>query len=323
LSDPSGARWNPLTPLPSGTRALTLQNACPFRAYAELRLGALPPEIAEPGVPMDQRGLLLHAALQSVWERLQDSRALAALDELALAVLIRECVAQAAQGLQAQGRGRRRRTRRGHEGQFDLFTVLSPALARECRRAERLIARLCALERTRAPFRVEATEQVAELALAGGRVRMRLDRIDSIAEGRVILDYKSGRPGSPDWYGARPTHPQLLAYLAALGSDVIALATVNVTAREVRFCGVAAAAGLLPQVKALPAGEAEAREGWSAQQAAWQARIAQLIREFLAGDARVDPAPGACEYCHVTDICRIGAHRAPLAETAGAEDADE
>jgi probable DNA repair protein len=318
--DVSGTTFNPLTPLPGGTRALTLQNTCAFRAYAEQRLGAVPAEEAEPGVPMDQRGLLLHAALQMLWDELRNSQALVALDEGALEVLITQCVAQAARTLQGDV-GRRRRSRRAPDTQFDLFTVLSPALERECQRATRLIQRLCALERARPAFTVEATEHVTELALGGGRVRLRLDRIDHIAGGRAVLDYKSGRPGSPDWYGERPTHPQLLAYLAALGSDVRALATVNLTAREVRFTGVAAADGLLPRVKALPV-TAETAADWNAQCGRWQALIERLIRAFLAGDAQVDPAPGACDYCHLTDVCRIGAHLATPA-ASHADDSDE
>ncbi len=320
LEDRRGVRFNPLTPLTSGTRALTLQNACAFRAYTELRLGAAAPEAAEPGIAADQRGTLLHEALQQLWVELKDSATLAALPEPRLKSLIAAAVAQAAQALAAQPRGHRRRRHRVPDGQFDLFRELSPALSRECRRAEALILRLCTLELTREPFTVEATEAMAELSLGGGRVRMRLDRIDRVAEGRVILDYKSGRPGSPDWFGERPTHPQLLAYLAAIGRDVVALATVNLTAREVRFCGVGASAELLPKVKAAPGALA-----WPAQQAAWQALLERLIGEFLAGEARVDPAPGACEYCHLTSVCRIGAHAAPEAEgAAGAPgDADD
>jgi ATP-dependent helicase/nuclease subunit B len=320
FTDVTGTTFNPLTPLPGGTRALTLQNACAFRAYAELRLGAMEAKQAEPGVPADQRGLLLHAALQILWNELRNSHALGALEEGALEVLITQCVAQAARGLQAEV-GRRRRARRAPDAQFDLFTVLSPALERECERATGLIRRLCALERTRPAFTVEGTEHVAELALGGGRVRLRLDRIDRIAGGRAVLDYKSGRPGSPDWYGERPTHPQLLAYLAALGSDVLALATVNLTAREVRFSGVAAASDLLPRVKAVPAA-AEAGADWHAQQRTWQALIERLIRAFLAGDAQVDPAPGACDYCHLTDVCRIGAHLA-ITASLPADETDE
>jgi ATP-dependent helicase/nuclease subunit B len=311
IEDVRGTSFNPLTPLTHGTRALTLQNACAFRAYAELRLGATPPQRTEPGVSADQRGLLLHAALQALWERLRSSEALAALERGTLDALIEECVAQAAHGLQGQSRPRRRRARRSSEGQFDLFSVLSPALTRECRRAAELIRRLCDLERTRAPFTVEATEQVMELALGGGRVRLRLDRVDRTAAGLLVLDYKSGHAGTPEWLGERPSHPQLLAYMAALGSAVIALATVNLTAREVRFSGVAAAADVLPRVKTLPAPGGTAAADWHAQQRSWIALIERLIRTFLSGDARVDPAPGACDYCHLGDVCRIGAHLAP------------
>ena len=320
ITDVRGTTFNPLTPLPGGTRALTLQNTCAFRAYAELRLGAVALEHAEPGVPMDQRGLLLHAALQMLWAELRNSHALVALDEGAIEVLITQCVAQAARALQAEV-GRGRRARRAPDTQFDLFAVLSPALERECARATGLIRRLCVLERTRPAFTVEATEQMAELALGGGRVRLRLDRIDRIAGGRAVLDYKSGRPGTPDWYGERPTHPQLLAYLAALGDDVRALATVNLTAREVRFTGVAESGALLPRVKALPATAAAAAD-WSAQRDRWLALIERLIRAFLAGDAQVHPAPGACDYCHLADVCRIGAHLA-IPAASHADETDE
>jgi hypothetical protein len=113
----------------------------------------------------------------------------------------------------------------------------------------------------------------------------------------------------------------LLAYLTALGSDVVALATVNLTAREVRFTGVGASAELLPRVKAA-AGRAGAPADWGAQQRAWQSLIERLIRAFLGGEAQVDPAPGACDYCHITDICRIVAHLAAEGSRQ-AEDADD
>src|SRR5256885_1749178 len=141
-------------------------------------------------------------------------------------------------------------------------------------------------------------------AFAGARLRMRIDRVDALAGGgRAILDYKSGRRVSADWYGERPTHPQLLAYSEALGEEVVALATVSVNAREVRFDGIARSPGLLPAVRAVRA--AGATDAWAEQQRAWRAILTGLIRGFLAGEAAVDPRPGACDYCHVIDICRI------------------
>jgi ATP-dependent helicase/nuclease subunit B len=318
IEDVRGDPWDVADPVPGGTRAVTLQSQCAFRAYAELRLGSVAPQNAEPGIAADKRGVLLHGALQILWERLKDSQTLTDLAPAALDERIAESVGQAARSMLALEGGRRRRGRRADEGQFDLFVQLPAVIERECRRAERLIRRLCELELTRPPFTVAGTEQSAELVVAGARLRMRLDRVDTLASGRVILDYKSGRSTPADWYGERPSQPQLLAYLAALGEDVVALATVHVTARKVHFNGVAAAEGLLPKVRGPRAGAAD----WPLQLQHWRALIERLIHAFIAGDAQVDPAAGACTYCHVIDICRI-LERTGRAETVLGGDEDE
>src|SRR5207248_2118262 len=188
---------------------------------------------------------------------------------------------RAAQAL-AGPASRRRRQRASADTQLDLFVEMPPALARECRRAARLILRLCERERDRSPFSVHTLESDAELTLAGASLRMRIDRVDALAGGgRAILDYKSGRRVSADWYGERPTHPQLLAYSEALGEEVVALATVSVNAREVRFDGIARSPGLLPAVRAVRA--AGATDAWAEQQRAWRAILTGLIRGCLRG----------------------------------------
>jgi hypothetical protein len=121
-----------------------------------------------------------------------------------------------------------------------------------------------------------------------------------------VLDYKTGAHVSAHWYDPRPTYPQLLAYLVALGEDVAALATVWVNPRALRFDGVAREAGLLPgvrPVRALP-GAAPA-DAWQAQRHAWRGVLERLVVAFIAGEAAVDPKPGACRNCHVINICRI------------------
>ena len=299
-----GLPWRAAEPLPSGTRSLELQNQCAFRAYAELRLGALELASSEPGVGADFRGRLLHAACQRLWDTLRDSRALAELSPAGLTELIGRSVEHALSTLSAE----------------PLALPSQAALARERRRTERLMGELCDLERDRPAFSVRHTEYAAHLDIAGLRVRVRMDRIDALEGGGLaILDYKSGQPVSGDWYGERPSHPQLLTYLAALGDEVVALATVNVTAREVRFQGIAARAGLLPKVgvaKAPPG----AQEAWPARVKEWRARVEQLAREFAGGEARVDPKPGACAYCHLGSLCRIGdAGSVPSADEAPGE----
>ena len=298
----AGLAWPAEQPLPSGTRSLELQNQCPFRAYAELRLGAGERVASEPGVASDFRGRLLHVACQRLWETLRDSRALAELPPPELDELIGRCVEQAGQELSAEPGALPSRQ----------------ALAREWRRAERLIRQLCDLERKRPAFSVRHTEHDSRVEVGGARLRVRMDRIDELGSGGLaVLDYKSGRPVSADWYGERPSHPQLLAYLTAVGDDVLALATVNITAREVRFQGIAAQEGLLPKVGAAKAPPG-VREAWPARVREWRERVEHLARDFAAGQARLDPKSGACAYCHLGSVCRIGD-----TDTDSGDDADE
>jgi probable DNA repair protein len=322
FTDERGLRWNAARPLPRGTSSLDLQNTCPFKAYAELRLGALRPEVPEPGVAAHLRGQLLHGALERLWAQLRDSRALGRLAGESLAALIAQCVRDAAHALfEPQERRRRRPV---PSGQLDLFREIPRALARDCRRAERLIGELCELDRARAPFRVGGTELSLDLQLAGGRLRMRLDRIDELETGgRVVLDYKTGMHRPADWYGERPTYPQLLAYLSAVGEDVAALATVWLSVRELRFDGVSRAPGMLPGVRPARGAGTTPEEVWERQRRAWQAVLERLIRDFLEGDAALDPKPGACRGCHVSGICRIRERTAGAGERSEVEGADE
>ena len=289
--DDVGVPWNPQLPLPSGTRSLELQNQCPFRAYAELRLGSQQLGLPEPGIAPDARGQLLHAALQQLWDRLGDSRALTALGTAQLDELIGGCLDEAGARLAAAAED----------------SIPRAALARECRRTARLIRKLLDIEHGRAPFRVRHTEYAARLRLAGQELGLRIDRLDALESGGLaILDYKSGRRVSADWYGDRPSHPQLLAYLAAVGEDVVAMATVNVTAREVRFDGIAASEELLPKVAGVKTAPGQSQDAWQARVQEWRGLVERLAAAFAAGRAAVDPKPQACDFCHVKSLCRVG-----------------
>jgi PD-(D/E)XK nuclease superfamily len=291
IEDTVGVPWPSGQMLPAGTRSLELQNLCAFRAYSELRLGSSELGVPEPGVAPDVRGQLLHAALQVLWRQLRDSETLAAHTEPTLESLIERSVAEAADSVLGRTTGSDR----------------SPLFARECRRTVRLIKTLCVLERTRNPFRVQDTEFEKILTVSGAQMKVRIDRLDALeAGGWAILDYKSGRRTTADWYGERPSHPQLLAYLAAIGEDVVAMATVNVTAREVRFDGIAHSSQLLPKVKGVEApGGDFSGDAWEFRRHEWLACIERLARSFLVGRADVDPKMGACDYCHAVSVCRI------------------
>jgi len=291
FDDTVGVPWPQGQMLPSGTRSIELQNLCAFRAYSELRLGSSELGAPEPGVAPDVRGQLLHMALQVLWRQLRDSETLARHTEPTLESLIEQSVSEAADAVLGGGTGDDR----------------PPLFARECRRTIRLIKTLCVLERSREPFRVQNTEFEKTLTVSAAQMRVRIDRLDALeGGGQAILDYKSGRRTTADWYGDRPSHPQLLAYLAAIGEDVVAMATVNVTAREVRFDGIASSSQLLPKVKGVePPGGDFSGDAWEIRRREWLACVERLASSFLAGRADVDPKMGACDYCHAVSVCRI------------------
>jgi hypothetical protein len=96
--------------------------------------------------------------------------------------------------------------------------------------------------------------------------------------------------------------------MAAVGEDVVAMATVNVTARKVRFDGISSSPQLLPKVKAVrppEGGSAESGAAWRLRQQEWREVIERLAAGFVAGDAAVDPQQGACKYCPSKSVCRI------------------
>jgi hypothetical protein len=84
------------------------------------------------------------------------------------------------------------------------------------------------------------------------------------------------------------------------------MATVNVTAREVRFDGIASSGQLLPKVRGVepPLGNASG-DAWEVRRAEWMACLERLTDSFLSGRAVVDPKPGACDWCHAVSVCRV------------------
>ena len=305
LPDAAGPLWPTPDLLPFGTRLVELQSLCAFRAFAEVRLDTRALEGPEPGVSTKVRGQFLHAALEALWGRLKDWQSLQALPADGLELLIEGAVARAAQRLWG--------------------ATNTHAQLRERARAKLLLNTVCELERRRAPFRVRDVERAASVTLAGARLDLRIDRVDELEDGRlVILDYKSGTRKTMDWYGEHLSHPQLLVYLAALDESVRALATVNVGAREVGFHGIAAVANLLP--KLVPPTAQEGMDGsdlWTQSRHLWRARIETLIRAFLSGHAAVDPAPKACLHCDVASLCRIAERAAVIDDEPGEGAEDE
>lgn len=272
------------------------QAACPFRGYAAHRLGAQALEAARVGLDPRDRGGIVHRAAENLWKDLGSSARLAAMSEEEARAAVERAVAAAAQSL------RRRRP--------DVMTEAFAALERE--RVARLLQRLLELEKGRPPFAVMGREEPRPITVAGVSVSTRLDRVDRLADGGlVVLDYKTSREvDAGDWLDERPEEPQLPLYAASGATEPSAVAFVQLHPRQVRFEGLSRAAGILPGVPSL--GESRAAAGryadWRALLESWRAVLEAIAAEYLAGRADVAPKnyPGTCRHCDFPTLCRVG-----------------
>jgi probable DNA repair protein len=283
-------------PVRGGTHVIKLQSACPFRAYAELRLGAVPLDQPEIGLDAAERGALLHAVLEQVWDSVQSHARLCQLTPTQEATLVEQVVERV---LAAPT------TRRPHTYSAR-FTALEKA------RLQRLVREWLVLERERAPFEVVQPEAQRRIRIGGIELQTKIDRIDRLPDGElVIVDYKTGKADVAQWFGARPDEPQLPLYcidLAADGGRVGGALFGQARLGDVRFKGLARTADLAPGVRALAQSKYAADYAtWEALLATWQATLSRLATEFRDGRAAVDPKdyPKTCRYCHLTPLCRI------------------
>jgi RecB family exonuclease len=277
-----------------GARLLELQSACPFRAQAELRLGARALEDPTVGVDAAERGDLVHAALATLWRELGDSARLQALDDPA----VRDAVHRAVTTALAEARR-------------SADDVLRHLLDLEAAWLESRVLDMVAADRARPPFAVVALEQPCTAHIGALTLEMRPDRVDRLADGALaVIDYKTGAGAEVRaWLDERPRLPQLPAYVQALGAErVAAVAFARVRSGDTGYAGVARTVESFPGLK-VPGAKGGPRgfATWQSLLAEWQRRLEALAAEYVAGDARLAPNPSqACTYCHLGALCRIG-----------------
>ncbi len=253
-------------PVRGGASLFKEQAACPFNAFARLRLGAS--RIDEPvaGFSAIERGNLLHDALALIWRELKNQNNLLALDETALTALINQTTQTAVDSLK-QKRG-------------TSIGVFYAQLEQE--RLAQLIAEWLAQEKTRPAFSVVAIEEEVQIEFAGLPLHLRIDRIDQLHTGELLLiDYKTGQPKLQSWQGERMDEPQLPLYAVTATNQVAAIAFAQINAKAMKWIGTG-------ELSIAHDGICPGKQIWSEQLQEWQFFLEKLAADFIQGDARVD-----------------------------------
>lgn len=285
--------------VPGGATVLTSQSQCAFKAFATARLGAQQWDPAETGLTAPQRGQLLHGVLHAVWsdtpEGIRNSTQLNN-----LGAELRSFV---------EGHVRHVLDEQMPPGAREQMPARYLEL--EQQRLTQLVTEWLEYERQRVRFDVASTEVATTVAVAGLTLKLRLDRVDRLDDGSLlVVDYKSGSVSPKSWELPRPDDVQLPLYAGfALPAqqELGGLVFAKVRRGDIGFAGkVVNAQGALDPNLHGSAGLVK-NPLTTAQLTEWRETIEQLARNFIAGRADVNPSdyPDTCERCGLYTLCRV------------------
>jgi len=286
----------PIQPLPDGVihggaRILELQAACGFRAFAEARLWSTELEQLEPGMDARESGTVVHDVLKRFWEAVKTQDELRDMTTEERDDLLEWCIGEALK--KAEG---------WSSTEWDTAYVQV-----QRGRLRRLLSWWLELELERkVPFVVRLSEkEFRDVQVGPLRLNVRMDRVDEVGGGELLIDYKTGFASPNDWLTERPDAPQLPLYAILSDADRLkGVAFGLVRAGEGRaWKGYTSEEGILPGKPPKMKEAATLAE----QVERWRGILVRLAEEFYAGDARVQPKsyPATCEYCSQRILCRL------------------
>ena len=287
--DPSrGLVW-PVEQNAGGADTLKWQAACPFRAFATVRLGTHEMDRRDWGLAASERGNVLHKVMQKVWDELKTKEELSrVIREGTLTGLVESQVAHALAVYQSQPGAQKDSWSRAY-------------LQAEQERITVLIEDWLHYEETRLPFAVEAGEKQVSAAVGKLKLDLRVDRIDTVPGGRLIIDYKTGVVKPAGWDEDRPDEPQLPLYAAYSGVEQVkGVLVAQVRTGDSKLFGRAESVvfgGRPPAIEQFT----------SAMQQHWQQVLLKIGQDFLNGEAQVAPKqyPETCKFCPLPGLCRV------------------
>lgn len=290
IIDSQGPAFLSTEKLRGGVSILKAQALCPFKAFAEWRLNALPVDNIQPGLRAKDRGIVIHRILEIIWQQIKDHATLCALpnDELQtlITIAIETTLASTAKKI----------------------TETPVYFALEKTRLQKLMNEWLTLEKERPPFKVINHEKTAQMTFNQFDLTIRIDRIDELPDGKkLIIDYKTGKNNDINyWFSERPEEPQLPLY-ALLDTNITGIMFAQVTRGEHCFKGVSEQALDVNGMKTISDIKQHAASTWTEQIAIWQTTLQQLSDDFYQGKASVDPKhpTETCNFCTLKPLCRI------------------
>ena len=247
-------------PIRGGSSILKNQSSCPFNAFAIHRLWAKALEQPAVGLEAMDRGSIVHEILYRLWNQWKKSTVLCALSDQQLSKQISSTIddvltEQAPKSPILLG---------------DKFRQL------EKHRLTKIINQWLEIERQRQPFEVQQTEQKKQLSFGELHISLVMDRMDTVDNETLVIDYKTGSVKANIWLGDRPVDPQLPLYILASNPQPTGCAFALLKGNEQKYIGIS---------KDQIVDGVKAAENWQQQVEHWRQSIENLAQEFVEGKA--------------------------------------
>jgi len=267
-----------------GVAVLNLQAVSPLNAFIEKRLGAFEMRTPAIGINAMQRGNLTHRALEDLYRAYPSRDAVAALSLEERTELFRRSLEQ---GLRALPGSR--------EPFMQRLAALELAL--QLNRLQQFMM----IDLGRTDFIVASVEEPREVSFGPLNLRLKLDRLDRLPDGRtIVIDYKTGRVNRQAWNPREPRDMQLPLYVTVVASGAAAISFAQISVQGIGFDGVGSDAVDIPgirspgkrqkvQVRYQYPGTDDVIENWDELREVWAEVLLELAQAFAAGDFRLDP----------------------------------
>jgi len=243
-----------------GAATIQRQMTEPFSAFAYGRLGVRAVPAITHGLPANLRGSLIHDALFRLYRDLPSRSDIADLSSSDIDIRLPGILKQVFARIESSA-----------------DPVLRQLLNLEKQRVAMLMRQVIVLDTSRDEFVIQQLEAPLELAIDQVRLRLRIDRIDRLENGEVVvIDYKTGRRRQVLNSSREPDDMQLVAYACGLDDAVAGLAFVNVDSRQVELSG--AGRFFTPDLD------------WDADLQRWKNEIRDAVLDLQKGDVRLNNA---------------------------------
>ena len=267
-----------------GTALLANQAKCPFKAFAEHRLRAKASLHTSDGLDNKEKGQIIHKVMELLWKTIGSQNELFHLSSSALDLLIKNAILTALEPLK--------------QLHPNSFTHLIQEV--EYTRLKRLVLASLEWEKQRSPFTIAAIEQSYSINLAGLDFKVRVDRLDQVADKKWVIDYKSSLPTSKPWNEDRPKEPQLLLY-ALLDEEINALLLMQLKTGKLICSGLSEEKQEISGLSSL-----KKEETWEEYRSKWKQQLTLLADEFQQGHCPPQPVHSSiCQQCDFQNLCRF------------------